>query len=73
MELLLVLIQSSFSKIYLCLGIKASSMHEISVLGGGGEGLAFPEPLQFLSFSTDSVLCPEDLFVVIYYSRLRET
>lgn len=71
MELLLVLIQSSFSKIYLCLGIKASSMHEISVFGGGG--LPFPEPLQFLSFSTDSVLCPEDLFVVIYYSRLRET
>lgn len=31
MELQLFFILSSFSKIYLCLGIKASSMHEISV------------------------------------------
>lgn len=57
MELLLVLIQSSFSKIYLCLGIKASSMHEISVLGGGG---GWP----FLSLSS-FYLFPQTVFCVL--------
>lgn len=65
MELLLSLILSSSNKIYLCLGIKASTMHGISVFlcGSGYFPLSQASPI-FIFFHS---LCPEDLFVGICY------
>ena len=65
MELLFFFILSSFSKIYLCLGIKASSMHEISVFC---VVVGFFSP--FLSISV-VYLFPQAVFCVLKIFLLR--